>query len=555
MIINKQVFFSDYLVAKHNKKGKEMISKKLFNLRISSAKFNIIYCLFTILVFNIPFMQMMHKEHNSVIFTIFATIVVFVALYVVINLLFVKKVTKPLSILLLFFSTSSLYFMINYKIVVDKIMLLNVLQTDIYESTALLTWKSVFFLFAFFIVPAFLIIKTQIIYGDFKAELKNRVIYITTSLLACGLILLINLDLSHSSLRRFKYYKNSIVPINYIGAVISVCKIKMKYRGYEVKKISEDAHMLPQKEGAKPNLIAVVIGESARRANFSLYGYNKPTNEPLEGIKDELLLFDNVTACGTSTAIALPCIFSPFDRKSFKIDSSKYNENVLDILSAAGYKVIWRENNTDCKDNCNRIEIEMFCQAKECYDDVLLTNFAQKVKSTNKPTVVVFHQRGSHGPLYKERYPDGFEKFSPVCDTAVLGNCNLEHLENGYDNSLVYTSQVLKNTIDELKNLSNEYNTAFLFTSDHGQSLGEDGIYLHSAYYDTAPKGQIEIPMFFWFSDGYIKDNNLDVECLKSKKQDAFSHDNVFHTLIGMGSVASSYYNPDLDMLASCRKK
>jgi lipid A ethanolaminephosphotransferase len=443
--------------------------------------------------------------------------------------------------------------MLTYHIVIDKIMLLNVIQTDAYEIIDLLGWEIFLFFFVFCIIPVFLIIKTEIIFSNYKTEIKTRVPFFAILIVLLSVIILPNSDTTKAFLKQNKYAKNYLVPSNYVGAVISVIKIKIKYLKYDLKTISEDAHFKQDYKSSKPNLIIVVIGESARAANFSFNGYERETNKPLDIIKPELINYRNFYSCGTSTAVSLPCIFSPYERVRFDPESAKYTENVLDILDKAGYKIIWRENNTDCKDNCNRIEIEKFCQTKECSDEVLLTNMAEKVKSTDKPTVIVMHQRGSHGPVYANRYPKEYEIYSPVCDDESLQNCKRQEMVNAYDNTIYYTSYVLKKIIEELKELSNNYNTAFVFTSDHGESLGENGIYLHSAYYDKAPKEQINVPMMFWFSDGYANDNNINVECLKNKVGEKYSHDNIFHTLIGMSGVSSKYYDFKLDMLSDCR--
>ena len=184
----------------------------------------------------------------------------------------------------------------------------------------------------------------------------------------------------------------------------------------------------------------------------------------------------------------------------------------------------------------------------------VLADFAEKVRSFDRPALVVLHQRGSHGPLYALRYPKEFEIYRPVCRREFLQDCTLDELRNTYDNTVYYTSHMLARTIDELKALSDEYDTAFFFTSDHGESLGENGVYLHSAPYDEAPDVQKHIPAMFWFSEGYAEANGLDIDCVRKIRSEAFSHDNVFHTLLGMSRVETPFYDRGLDILARCRK-
>lgn len=519
-------------------------------LQIKSVWFNLYYSLFTLIVFNIPFILAAYRIKNSIIMAAMIGLAIFAALNLVTNILFIKRLVKPLSIILCLFNASVLYFMLTYGVVFDKIMLLNVLQTDVYEVTDLLSIKMIAFFLLCGGLPSLLIYKTKIIF----AESKNKLISITVSALVIAAIMLTNMQATNFILRKQKHIKSSLIPLNYIGAAISVTKTKMRYANIPLRNISDDAKMKSNNPNKKPLLLVFVVGESARAANFSFQGYQRRTNEPLEIYKDELLYFQDFSSCGTSTAVSLPCIFALEERKDFKAEAAKYSENLLDIIDKSGYKVLWRENSTDCKGNCDRVEIEKFCHVKECSDEIMLTNFAKKVKSTDKPTMVIMHQRGSHGPLYKLRYPQEFEKYTPVCESEYLKNCSVEEITNVYDNTIYYGSYVLAKVIDELKALSNDYNVAFIFTSDHGESLGEDGIYLHSAPYEQAPSGQNKVPLILWFSRDYTIDNNLDMQCVKKLLQQPYSHDNIFHTMLGISSVESKYYNQKLDILSDCRK-
>ena len=521
---------------------------------LSSARFNFLYSLFTIAAYNITFILAAKQISGSWTGAALIAVCVLCGLNIVLALLFTKHLVKPLAIAFCIVNTAVLYFMTAYGVVIDKIMLMNVIQTDVYEVADLLNVKMFFYLTALGIIPSYLIYKTRITFLPFKKEAAAKVLQILFYTLIIVAVTAAAMPRDREVFNRNKHIKNALIPVNYIGAAISVAKIKWKYRKDRLQEISADAHMLPQSHNGKPNLIVVVIGESARDASFSLSGYQRPTNRPLEKFADELIYFDNFYSCGTATAISLPCIFSPYPRQKFEPESERRIENVLDILDHAGYKMLWRENNTDCKDNCNRIEQERFCHVKECPDEIMLTDFAAKVQSSDKPAVVVLHQRGSHGPLYSLRYPPEFEVYRPVCRKEFLHDCQTEELVNAYDNTIYYTSHMLAQTLELLKRLSDRYNTALFFTSDHGESLGENGVYLHSAPYDSAPDEQKHVPGMFWFSADYAADNNLDVECVRRLRSNYFSHDNVFHTLLGMSRVSSSYYNPELDILARCRR-
>lgn len=529
------------------------ILKPRYFWHTSPLVFNFWYTVFTILAFNSAFIVTVYKINSLWLSAALITIVTFCAFNVIFNILSFPRLVKPLAIILCLCNSVALYFMNAYGVVIDKVMFLNILQTDIYEVRDLLNIKMLSYFLLFGILPSYLIYKTEIIFAPFKKEVRTRLLGSLGYTAVAAAVIGGFFPQAENILRQFRFLKNSLIPVNYIGAVISVSKSKLAHQRYDLQKISEDAYLLPAKEGEKPNLLIVVIGESARAANFSLQGYRRPTNEPLQRHAEKLVYFSDFTSCGTSTAISLPCIFSAAGRDEFVAESERYTENVLDIIQHAGYKLVWRENNTDCKDNCNRIELEKFCQVKECPDEILLTDLEKKARSTDKHTLMVLHQRGSHGPLYRLRYPQAFNKYMPICQGEYLQDCRKEDLINAYDNSIYYTSYMLAQTLDRLEALSQEYNTAFLFVSDHGESLGEDNVYLHSAPYKTAPEYQTHIPMMLWFSDAYAKANNIDTDCVKNLRHQAFSHDNIFHTLLGMSNVASKYYRRELDILASCR--
>lgn len=522
--------------------------------RLSPAVFNLCYAAFTIAVYNLAFIRAAYRVDYSPAAAAVITTAALAAFNLILALCNLPRLIKPLAILFCIANSAALYFMSAYGVVIDKIMILNVLQTDIYEVRDLLNAKMLIYLAFFGLLPAYLIYKTEIVYGSFKTELKQRAVSGCALLVVVGFLIAAFYPQAETVLRKFRFLKNSLIPANYISAGISVTKSKIKQSRLSLQKISEGAVMLPQADD-KPTLLIVVIGESARAANFSLQGYERPTNAALEPFADKLIYFDNFYSCGTSTAVSLPCIFAKDGRKNFVPESEKYTENVLDIINSAGYKLVWRENNTDCKDNCNRIEQERFCQEKECPDEILLTNFAEKVRNNNRPMLMVLHQRGSHGPLYRLRYPENFALYQPICSKEYLQDCSVEEIVNTYDNTVAYTSNMLAMTLNELQKLSAEYNTAFLFVSDHGESLGENNVYLHSAPYDSAPDFQTHIPMMLWFSDGFAKTNRLDRQCAAALKSQRFSHDNIFHTLLGMSGVASPHYQPQSDILAPCRRQ
>ena len=308
----------------------------------------------------------------------------------------------------------------------------------------------------------------------------------------------------------------------------------------------------------------LVVGETARSMNFSLNGYARQTN-PLLSKQAGLINFRNVSSCGTATAVSVPCVFSNLGRDAYSADKANSQEGLLDVLKHAGFDVLWRDNNSGCKGACDRVAYEdvsvpkagdPFCGTEECYDERLLEGLREKIRTAARDLVIVLHQKGSHGPEYFKRYPAGFGKFGPVCRTNELEDCSRESIVAAYDNSILYTDLVLSKTIDLLRAAAAEdgVDTAMLYFSDHGESLGEHNMYLHGAPYIISPAEQRSVPMMMWLSEGFHDRFHIDNGCLAARTTQEFSHDNVFHTVLGMLNVSTAVYNPKLDVIHPCTR-
>jgi lipid A ethanolaminephosphotransferase len=195
----------------------------------------------------------------------------------------------------------------------------------------------------------------------------------------------------------------------------------------------------------------------------------------------------------------------------------------------------------------------VLCANNECRDEILLQGLQSFIDNLDKDTVLVLHQMGSHGPEYFKRYPKAFEKFTPVCESNALNNCSRESIVNGYDNTLLYTDHVLASLIDILRSNQSKVDTAMIYLSDHGESLGEYNLYLHGTPYMLAPDQQKHVPMIAWFSDSYQQSFAVDTHCLEKERNAPLSQDNLFHSMLGLLQVHTSVYNPALDMFAGCR--
>jgi lipid A ethanolaminephosphotransferase len=308
-------------------------------------------------------------------------------------------------------------------------------------------------------------------------------------------------------------------------------------------------------------VFVLVVGETARAANFSLLGYPRMTNPELARLG--VTAFRDVHSCGTSTEVSVPCMFSPYGRADYDERRIRNSEGLLDVLARAGYAVKWLDNQSGCKGVCKGAGVEYrkidpesdatLCTAGECFDGVLVRELAAELSKVRQDTVIVLHMMGNHGPAYFRRYPPEFRRFTPDCATAELRDCSREQVVNAYDNAILYTDHVLAGVVNALTAHEGELDSAMLYVSDHGESLGEGGLYLHGLPYSIAPGTQTHVPLLTWQSHGFAGEMGLDVRCLGTHAGDPLSHDNLFHSVLGVLDVHTRVYRPELDLFADCR--
>jgi lipid A ethanolaminephosphotransferase len=323
-----------------------------------------------------------------------------------------------------------------------------------------------------------------------------------------------------------------------------------------LQKIGEDA-VIAKDDTKKRKLVILVVGETARADRFSLNGYEKETNPLLKN--EDIFNFENTYSCGTATAVSVPCMFSIYGRDNYSNEKGRYTENVLDILKKSGVNVLWLDNNSDSKGVALRVEYQDYKDPKnnpicdgECRDEGMLSNLQTYIDSKKEnDIVIVLHQMGNHGPAYYKRYPKSFEKFTPMCKDNQVENCSMEEISNAYDNAILYTDYFLSKTIDFLKQ-HNDFDTSMIYMSDHGESLGENNLYLHGYPYAIAPDTQKHVPFIMWF--GKDMKTTIDADKLKSMNNQNLSHDNLFHTVLGLFNVKTNVYNKNLDILHDVKK-
>lgn len=470
---------------------------------------------------------------------------------------------KPLLIALFLATSLASYFMNHYGIAIDWSMVQNVADTDLRESTELLHGGMALYCVLTGVIPAAAVAWSKPQFRPVLGQLRINLATVAIAILGAGLLLMLMFKTLAPALREHRELRFLLTPTNYIQAVNSYYKRKWQ-TPLVVAPLGEDAVKGALWQGnTRRTVTIIVVGETARSANFSLNGYGRLTNPELSQIPD-LVNFRKMQSCGTATGVSLPCLFSPLGRENYSAAKAQSQEGLLDVLQHAGFTLLWRDNNSGCKGVCDRIPHEdlshpvvgdPLCNKEECYDERLLRDLPQKIRNATGDMVIVLHQKGSHGPAYSKRYPQQFNVFGPACTTSELAKCTRQSIVDAYDNTIRYTDHVLKQAIDLLAQAAREdgVDTAFMYFSDHGESLGENNFYLHGAPYMISPPEQREVPFMLWLSEGFRKRSKIDQRCLAAREDQAFSHDNLFHSVLGMLNVSTAVYNPRLDIFNACR--
>lgn len=480
-----------------------------------------------------------------------------VAFFVLLVSLFgFRYVLKPAIVTLLLVASVASYFMSVYGVVIDDTMIHNVLETDVGEASGLFSARLILHVLLTGVLPALVVCAWRIRYRSFWRETGIRLATVAMAVAVLGVSVYSHykdFSLVLRSHRELRYLVNPTYPLY---AAIDTFTQTAQAANQPVAPLGRDAHQqLPA--GAPRRVVVLVVGETARAANFSLNGYSRETNPRLA--QRDLVNFEDFAACGTSTSVSVPCMFSRLDRDDYDEYEARHTEGLLDVLDHAGVNVLWRDNNSGCKGTCARVPSEdvshaddaALCDAAECYDEILLRGLKRRIVNAEGDLFIVLHQKGSHGPEYYKRYPDRFERFTPVCSSNLPQDCDRQAIINAYDNTILYTDYVLDQLIGLLARDARRNNdaTALLYMSDHGESLGENGLYLHGFPYALAPEYQTHVPALAWFSNGF----GLDHGCLAGLADERYSQDNLFDSVLGLFAVRTQVYRPGQDIFRACR--
>ncbi len=500
------------------------------NLKITH--FALIMSFLNFLFFHFPFYTFVFnnvdcKSLNGITIIISSLILMLVVNFFAFYLIYFlsRSVGKFLLVLFFIINAIAVYFINTYGVIIDESMIGNVLNTNYEESSKFFSIKLILYIILLGIIPGIYIIKAKIV----NVTLKKF-------LLTSSLTFLFILTLVFANASNWLWIDKNSKTLGGLAMPWSYSVNVSLFYIHNYKK-NEKEILLPNAtiKNNEKSVVVLVIGESARSQNFSLYGYNKNTN-PLLAKTNNLFHFD-ATSCATYTTAGVKCILE-----------HKNTDELYEILPNYLYRnkveVIWRTTNwgeppIHIENYQNRDVLMPNCKGEGCnHDEILLTGLKDQILASKKNKVlIILHTSTSHGPTYSKNYPPQFETFKPVCNSVELGKCSQTELINAYDNTIIYTDYILSQVIEDLKQLT-EYNSAMIFVSDHGESLGEKNLYTHGLPLSLAPKEQYEIPFIVWLSDSSKQ--------LKPNK--VLSQNHVFHSVLNFLSIQSPIYNEEMNI-------
>lgn len=487
----------------------------------------------TLIFFHYPFFKFVwenvdYHSFSGILLLISLVIVMIVAnAFAYLLFLFINRfLGKTLLVITFIINAIAVYFINTYSVIIDESMMGNVFNTNYEESSSYFSLKMILYVLFLGIIPSIYIIKSQLKYPTIKRFFSTM-----------GIALVFLLIMAFANATNWLWIdKNSKtlggLAMPWAYSVNTALLFKHRSEQNEKEILLPNATISNQEK----TVVVLVIGESARSQNFSLYGYEKNTN-PLLSKTANITVFP-AKSCATYTTAGVKCILEHENTGSlYEILPNYLNRNHVDVIWRT---TNWGEPPLHIKNYFKGEELAKNCQGDDCnYDGVLLTGLKEQIAaSKNNKILVVLHTSTSHGPTYNKKYPSKFEHFKPVCNSVDLAKCTKDELMNAYDNTIVYTDYILHNTIEQLKTLP-EYKSTMLYVSDHGESLGEKNLYMHGLPMSIAPKEQYEIPFIVWMSDNANRQ-------LKPNQQLTQNH--VFHSVLNFLGVKSPIYKEEMNI-------
>ena len=488
---------------------------------------------------------------------------------------------KPVLALLAVAAAAAMFYMQAFGIYLDPTMLRNLLRTHPAEARELLSPALVLHMAVYAGLPLALLAWVRV-----QPRRWSRALLLRAALLLGAAAVLLGTGLAvfqplSSLMRNQRELRYLVTPANLVWSAGAVVAADARGAARPRQPIGLDAAPGPSWAARqRPLLLVLVVGETARAANWGLHagarGLSPRETTPelalLQSARSagstgpgRLVSFTGVQSCGTNTETSLPCMFAPVGRRDYDEARIRGQESLLHVLARAGVQVHWRDNQSGCKGVCDGLPADTvqpadapaLCADGRCLDEALLLDLDRRLDSAQGTQLLVLHMMGSHGPSYFRRYPAAFARFQPACQDDDLRRCSVEQVVNAYDNSLLYTDHVLAAAIARLQARAGTVDSALLFVSDHGESLGEHGLFLHGLPYAIAPDVQTRVPMLAWTSPGLERAAGLADGCLQPAWQRLqaapLAHDHLFHTVLGLLDVRTALHAPALDLTQGCR--
>lgn len=512
---------------------------------------------------NLSFFDKAYSIVQSVedISTIFVISIPF-AFAAIINVLLLplsfRATIKPIFAVIITISAAVNFVSYRYGIIFDDNMFRNIIQTDSGEAASFVTTSAIFTITLSAAIPVLILIFLNVKKKSFRREMGYKFLSLALSLCVIGIIVFTQFEHYAAIGRNNKTITRQLIPIYPLKMAYKFVRKEYFTPVKPYRYIALDAaRHTPEKSRKK--LVLLVLGETQRSMNYSLNGYERETNVYTKDL--DVISFQNVTSYGTATAISVPYIFSMASHAYGDSIDEKSRDNVIDVVARAGVFVSWHDNDSGCKGGCRNVNYtdmrkkyaadKTLCNSSSCYD-ALFENEMKEIIQTlpDQDSLIVFHTMGSHGPSYWQRYPEAFRRFTPDCPKSDIQNCTTQELVNTYDNTILYSDYVLANLLQSLKETEATRDISVVFLSDHGESLGENGLYLHGMPRAIAPKEQTHVPFIVWLG----KNSDLNSDCLKQKaKFTPVEKINLADTLIGLMGVSTSVYSAEKDIFNTCR--
>ncbi|MBS9780277.1 MAG: sulfatase-like hydrolase/transferase [Moraxellaceae bacterium] len=505
-------------------------------IKLKITQFVLLVSLFNLALYHLPFFAYVNVQSGSFALCVVLGLFIFTTNFVFLFPLscFFPRISKFLIIVLFNINAIAFFYFDSYSVILNKTMIGNIVHTNTTEASSFLSVQLLTTWFIFGVIPSIFIAKIKLIAITKKVFFEQLVI---------AFLLFIGIAYGASTQWIGWLNKNERI----LGSMLLPWSYLVNTpRYFSADNTQSREQILLPKASIKNNekaLFVLVIGESSSRESYSLYGYQRNTNPQLAKIKNLVPYY--AESCDTYTMVGLKCIL---EHKK----TDKLYEPLPSYLYRSGVDVVWRTLNDgepyiQTRAFQNQTYFSKICSEKNCgFDEVILSDLQGEInKSNTDKMLLVLHLNPSHGSRYDTKYPKEFEKFTPVCHENDPTACEQQEVVNAYDNTIVYTDHILASLIKKLAKIQDR-KVAMLYVSDHGESLGKDGVYFHAKDMSIAPKRQYQVPFMVWTSDNARKPKlDYSVKNGLPEGKTGLSQHNVFHSVLDFLAVDSPVFDKE----------